>query len=241
MARWITPQEALSRDSGFFRRRGESSWKVDAKNRRIYSRFGFAEVRVQIKPDGTPDFDRVVYSEAPNINAVVWGIDADGIHRIAVVVQARPFADKPHAPIPSSPPIIFGQPCVMGFLEKIVGEKIAKIFDENAAEGAGREALEEAGAVSIISIRNMQPHNPNPTFCASWSKLFDIQVDLDKVSDRVDREELIYKAEYLPIKEVLRMIGTGWHNNVNYRNATANDAFFVWLCRHPEALAQAVS
>lgn len=241
MAGWITPQEALVRDPKFFRKRGKNAWKMDAKNRRIHSRFGFAEVRVQTKPDGTPDFDRVVYGEAPNINAVVWGIDSDGVYRVAVVIQLRPFADHPAGWNES---VTFGQPCVMGFLDRIVGRKLAEVF-ESSLTGATREALEEAGAREILSIKEMGGHNPNPTFCATWSELLDIQVDLAKVEERTDKDELIYKAEYMPVKKVLDLIGRGGllpaDGGVSYRSATANDAFLVWLSRHPEALAQAAS
>ncbi len=79
---------------------------------------------------------------------------------------------------------------------------------------------------------------PNPTFCATWSELFDIEVNLDLVQDTTDASELIYKAEYVPIKQVLEDIARGWDNGVSYRSATANDALFVWITRHPELWPQ---
>ena len=231
---WITPSQAEERHPGFFAERGENSWQVDSDNRRIYSRFGYAEVRVQIKGDGSPDFDRVVYGEAPNINAVVFGREPDGTIKVAITVQARPFSDNPDSS-PASPPLVFGQPCVMGFLQRIVGQRLAQAY-ESADDGAVREALEEVGARGILSVSNMGSHNPNPTFCATWSNLLEIEVDLARVQEDVDSAELIYKAEYLPVAEVLRRIAEGEHEGVNYRSATANDAFFVWIARHPEAL-----
>lgn len=243
MQAWITPEDAEERTPGFFAARGENSWQVDAENRRIHSRFGFAEVRVQTKSDGTPDFDRVVYGEAPNINAVVYGV-RDGTYYVAVVIQARPFADLPISTpeniTPADPPIAFGQPCVMGFLNKIVGSQLATAF-ETADVAALREAIEEAGALGILSVEEMGHHNPNPTFCATWSQLLEIQVDLEMITSEVDSSELIYRAEYIPVAEVYRRIALGEYDGVNYRSATANNALMVWLARHPEALMQAVS
>jgi hypothetical protein len=233
----MTAAKAVEIDPQFFENRGENAWKLDTDNRRLHSRFGFAEVRVQRGKEGGPDFDRVVYGEAPNINAVVYGIDGNGVYYVGVVVQQRPFADNPNGS-PAEVPIVFGQPCVMGFLDKIVGDKLAKAF-ESPEDGAVREALEEAGVAAVEEIAEMGHHNPNPTFCATWSNLIEIKVNLDKIREPVDAKELIYRAEYLPVREVMRRIGEGEYENVNYRSATANDAFFVWLARHPEALLSA--
>src|SRR5690606_5948600 len=144
------------------------------------SRFGFGEVRVQTKPDGSLDFDRLVYGEALNINCVVWGRDTDGIYRVAVVTQVRPFADMPDG-TPADPPIVFGQPCVMGFRNNLGGSRNLAPAFEAADDAAVREALEEAGAEGVLSVRQMGHHNPNPTFVTSWSELFEIEVDLTKI------------------------------------------------------------
>jgi hypothetical protein len=61
-------------------------------------------------------------------------------------------------------------------------------------------------------------------------------VDLDLVEERVDESELIYRAEYLQLAELIRRIGLGEYKGVNYRSATANDALFVWLSRHPNIM-----
>lgn len=238
MPSWITPGRAEELVPGFFAARGENSWQVDANGRRISSRFGFAEVRVQTKPDGTPDFDRVVYGEAPNINAVIYGIGPYGTCHVAVTVQARPFADLPTGE-PAETPIVFGQPCVMGFRQAFGGFNMTKVFEASVG-AAAREAIEEAGAEGVLRVIPLGHHNPNPTFVASWSELFEIEVDLTKVTGQTDRSELIYRAEYVPLGELLQRIAHGEHNGVNYRSATANNALFVWLSSHPELLAQLV-
>ncbi|MEK7573529.1 MAG: hypothetical protein AAB531_03840 [Patescibacteria group bacterium] len=231
MKAWIFAREAKASVPGFFRKRGKNAWRIDGKNHRIHSNFGFAEVRVQTKPDGTPDFDRAVYGESPSINAVAYGIDADGIYRVLVVFQERPFADMPDG-VPADPPIVFGQPCVMAFnadkAETMVATAIRELEEEG---GAGSKAL-------ISSADKMGHHNPNPTFVVTWSELFEIRVDLNKVGIPTDTEERIKGTAWLPIREVLERIGNGEHSGINYRNATANDTLFVWLARHPEALVQ---
>ena len=236
MTGWIIAEEAERRVPGFFAARGENSWQVDVDNRLISSRFGVAEVRVQTKPDGTPDFDRVVYGEAPNINAVVYGFGPNRVCKVAVVNQARPFADLPTGE-PAEVPIVFGQPCVMGFRHNLGGLNLSKAF-EAAYQSAAREAAEEAGVKGVLHIAQLGYHNPNPTFVSTWSELFEIEVNLDTLTGETDRAELIYKAEYLPLKEVLRRIAQGEHNGVNYRSATANNALFVWLSGRPELFAQ---
>lgn len=234
MPGWMTAAQAVELDPDFFVKRGENGWVLDTDNRRFQSRFGFAEVRVQRGKEGGPEFDRVVYGEAPNINAVVYGVDGEGTYYVGVVVQQRPFADNPDGS-PADVPITFGQPCVMGFLDRIVGATLAKAF-ESPEDGAVREALEEAGVAAVEQIERVGHHNPNPTFCATWSTLVEIKVNLEKIQDPVDAKELIYTCEYLPVREVLRRIAEGEHEGVSYRSATANDAFLVWLARHPEAL-----
>jgi 8-oxo-dGTP pyrophosphatase MutT (NUDIX family) len=210
---WVTLKEAHELDPEF-----KPGWSYNPETGSYESRFGKVESRVQLKADGSLDFDRMVYHESANINAVVWGRDEDGEIRVAITIQGRPFADDPYGG--PSEPIIFGQPCVMGF-------NLARVAGEDAAI---REASEEAGTQSaVIDVRFLGHHNPNPTFCATWSDLLSIQVDLTKVTDQVDRKELIYRAEYVPIKELLRRISVSQYEGVNYRSATANDAFFVWL------------
>lgn len=236
---WVTLEKALELDPDFLTRRGQNAWTYDPERHGFYSRFGFSEVRVQLKQSAwgksfsefTPedlDFERGAYGEADNINAVVWGYDQDGNIRVGVTIQARPFADNADH-TPANPSIVFGQPCVMGFnIERVAG-----------TDAAVREASEEAGTgTAVLGVESLGYHNPNPTFCATWSELYSIQVDLTKVTAQTDRSELIYRAEYVPIWDLLLRIAEGEVEGVNYRSATANDAFLVWLACHPVHLTE---
>jgi len=107
MKGWITPEEAQERNLSF-----KFGWKLDRLRKRFHSRFGKVEIRVQTDADGMPVFDRGVYHEATNINAVVWGRTHDGDILVAVIIQGRPFADNPDGSY-ADPAIVFGQPCVM--------------------------------------------------------------------------------------------------------------------------------
>ncbi len=244
MPSWITAKECDEHFPDWLNQAKDAAWRTeDGKpfTGRISSRFGFAEVRVQMKSDGTPDFARLCCGEAPNINAVVWGKTSNGEIRIGVTVQKRPFADSFKYGIPASEPFVFGQPYVGAFNEKsLLGEEAAEVY-ESARDASVREAFEEAGVVDVINVTEMSFHDPNPTFVVTWSELFDVEVNLDTVTGQTDRSEGIYRCEFLPIKEVLSRIAQGEHEGVSYRQATANDTFLVWIARHPEALAQAVS
>lgn len=234
---WVTVQEALEIDPDFLTNRGEGAWVIDPGNYEIRSRFGFVQIRVQLREDGTLDFDRAVYGEAPSINAVCWGKSpSTGNVLIAVVDQGRPFSDNPDG-TPADPPIVFGQPAVLGFLDKVVGKEAAQAY-EKAGEAAIREALEESGATSVINIQSMGYHNPSPTFCATWPALFDVEVDLLEIGVDVDRTELIYKADYYSLADIRERIAAGEYEGVNYRAGMANAALMVWLCRHPEFACQ---
>lgn len=239
MIGWISPEECEKRFPGWLGSRGENGWSVDAEKRRITSHFGFAEVRVQLNADGTPAFDRVVCGEAPNVNAVAYYV-RDGIYYVGITYQVRPFADIGYG-VPADPPMIFAQP-VMGFNAKTAGPKVAAIF-ETGISSASREALEEAGVQDIVSIQNMGQHWGNPTGpLVTPTDLFEIEVDPETIdTNKIDREELIYKCEYVSVSELIRRIALGEHDGVNYRASVAMNTFFVFLSRHPEALAQAVS
>ena len=229
---WIDPQEALAIDPSFFVKRGENAWVVDEDGFGLHSRFGAARIRVQLKPDGTPDFDRVAYTEAPAINAVAWGVEEDGTIKVAVVNQARPFADNVDG-TPADPPKVFGQAAILGFLNKIIGEGF-----ESALEAGRRETGEESGASVVLSVKPMGHQISQPTLATSWGTLLDIQVDLSQLNQDVDRSELIYKAEYLPLWEIRQRVADEEVEAVNYRPCVPNAALFVWLCTHPEAIPQ---
>jgi len=227
-------EEALQLDPSFAERSG---WRYDSEVDGFVSKFGFAERRVQLDRDGMPAFDRVVGGERPNINAVAYYVNR-GVWYVGVVFQERPFADVSYG-VPADPPIRFAQP-IMGFRDRIVGKAAGEVF-ESAEEGASREALTEAGVNDILSIKSMGQHWGNPTGpLVTPSDLLEIEVDprsLNTNTDQLDREELIYKCEYIPVKELIRRIGLGQHDGVNYRGSVPMNTFFVFLARHPEALA----
>lgn len=236
---WVSRQEALRIDPDFFNRRGDNSWRWDEKRGRLYSKWGAYEIRVMLKGDGSLDFDRAIYSETSGICAVIYGIDKKGKYHIGVIEEMRPFSDRPNGE-KAEPPIVFGQPCVMGVLERIIGEKGAEIF-EKKEDSARRESFEEAGVKDIVAIRMIGRHNPNPAICSSWDVLLEIEVDLEEMKRLRKQkgkacEEKIVQVEFIPVGGLLKRIAKGSHNGIIYRAAVPNNAFLVWLARHPEAL-----
>lgn len=188
-------------------------------------------------PDGTPNFDRAIVYESPATNVVAWGWKRNWWGKkeayIAVIRQPRPHADDPenqwhdgHAPV------TFGQ-LPMGFRDKLLGGAF-----ETPEAGAAREVSEETGATAVISIRKpLVPwHNPNPTFVGSWTDILFVQVDLKKVEKlKANRNEPIYTAEYVPVRELLRRIRIGRdEQGAYYRMCTANSLWFIFFTTHPE-------
>lgn len=147
---------------------------------RAESPFGSVESAIVIGPEGEPVFDRPVYREAPNINAVVWGKGKSGEVRLAVINQPRPHSDDPENS-GEHETVVFGQ-IVMGFLERIIGKDMITRY-ESIESGSAREASEEAGASVVIKIENPEyPYlNPAPSFVATWSNLVFIEVNLEKI------------------------------------------------------------
>ncbi|MBU2214277.1 hypothetical protein KJ996_06630, partial [Patescibacteria group bacterium] len=202
------------------------------------SPFGSVRSVVVVDDDGQPVFDRPEYREAPNVNVVAYGIENDGTVKMAVITQPRPHADDPRLE-PGEPcdPVVFGQ-IVMGFnTRKLFGDDVVDQF-ETPEEAACRETGEESGAQVILGIeRPSCPwHNPNPTFVATWSDLLFVQVDL-KALDAIksERGEPIYQAEFIDVPTLLKRIVAGiGPNGEYYRMCTANSAWFVFFCYHPE-------
>lgn len=204
--------------------------EVKFRDWEIRSPFGSVETAVVVDQNGAPVFDRPIYREAPNVNLVVWGKTKEGEVKLAIIRQPRPHADNPEmADVKfGHSSVIFGQ-IPMGFLEKILGERV-----EDAAE---REANEEAGACTVVSItRPKYPwHNPNPTFVGTWSDLLFVEVDLERVEAiKSTRNEPIYSAEYVTPKELIRRVREGMDEvGAVYRMCTANSILFIFFCTYP--------
>lgn len=243
MSGWITPRECEERFPGWLAERAASGlgWALNGQSMLdpVTSRFGGFEVRVMLNPDGSPNHDKGVYIEAKNQNTVAFG-RRSGQLLIGCTEEERAFADMPEGG-PADPPMRFLQPVVMGFFEKVLGSD-AKTFKERLESGdeaSIREALEEMGVVEdgIKSLAPLGVMWPNATNTATVTHLFEMEVDIDRViEDPKGREWTIKNCQWLPVREVMQRIGNGFHEGVNCRMGQANSAFFVWLCRHPEAM-----
>lgn len=205
----------------------------------VRSPYGSTSAAVVIGPDGKPSFDRANYEESPNINAIVWGMNENNAPRFAVIRQPRPHSDLPEPENRGKSghePVVFGQ-IVMGFLEKIVGKDIIAQY-ESVHQGAAREASEEGGVSAVLDIEYpMCPwHNPNPTFVKTWSDLIFLKVDLSAIQKlKADRNEPIFSAEYITAQELRRRVAAGKDEaGALYRMCTANSAWFIFFCCHPE-------
>jgi len=181
-------------------------------------------------PNGDPIYDRPIYREAPNVNIVAWGRDREGVPHVAVIQQPRPHADDPeNSAIDGHAPITFGQ-LPMGFMNSLLGE--------DGVAAARRETSEETGASTVLNVsRPSYPwHNPNPAFVGTWSDLYFVQVDLERIQElRATRSEPIYAAEYIPVPELIHRVAAGKDTQgAVYRMCTANSLWFIFLCTYPE-------
>jgi hypothetical protein len=199
------------------------------------SRFGKVEDVVVINADGSPAFNRPRYHEAPNTNMVAWGHDPKtGDVRIAMLTEERPHALHP-SDSSLNEALKFGQ-VPMGFKDKIIGKDLIEEY-ESAIQGAIRELGEETGARTIISV--YEPtfpfHNPNPTFVATWSELVFVQVNLEKIEEKkLGKNEMIYKAEYLTIPELLNRIRQGQtQDGAIYRACTSLSILMIFFATFP--------
>ena len=201
----------------------------------VTSRFGSVTQVIVPGADGNPAFTRPEYREAPNVNMIAWGkrmvSDVETIC-IAIIHQARPHADDPRG---GDQQVVFGQ-VPMGFLDKMIG------VIETVEEGAVRELVEEVGTRTTAVRRVYRPshsyHNPNPTFVATWSDLAFVEVDLDVIDDPTFvGDEIIYKAEYVPVPELLRRIAVGEHEGALYRGCTSLSLLMIFFAAHPDFFA----
>lgn len=189
---------------------GPDGIPTTAKDFRIEGAFGSVESAVVVAQNGEPAFDRPLYREIPNVNIVAFGRDLEGKIRMGIIRQPRPHADDPEQPGNDHDPVVFGQ-IPMGFLEKLIGKDLEPRLETGEA-GAKREVQEETGAAVVCDIK--QPAYPfmfpNPTFCATWSDVWFVEVDLASIERlKHDRHEPIFSAEYVTVPELLRRIREG--------------------------------
>jgi len=204
------------------------------------SRFGSAGHAVVMHADGTPNFDRPYYEEAPAVNVIAFGIRWTRRRfrwkrnvLIAILQQPRPHADDPRKQgTDGHASVVFGQ-IPMGFADKVLGDKF-----ESPEEAATREVAEETGATAVRRIiRPPCPwHCPNPTFVKSWTDILFVEVDLAKIGEmKTRRDEPIYSAEYVSQEELERRILKGEHEGAYYRASTSLSAlkiFDAWFRAH---------
>lgn len=229
--------DAFAENADRWTHEGPNGARTKCEDFRASSPYGSVASAVVVDEKGRPIFDRPVYYEAPNVHAIVYGRDTDGKIRVAVISQPRPHADDPMQPGNDHPPVIFGQ-TPMGFLlSKIAGNgNIVPI--ETGAAGAMREAGEEAGVQVVISVTQPKyPHiNPNPTFVATWSEVYFLEVDLHQIRRlKPDHAEPIFSAEYLTVPELLRRIREGQdEKGAVYRMGVSLGDWMIFFATHPE-------
>jgi len=87
-----------------------------------------------------------------------------------------------------------------------------------------------------VESPNCPWHNPNPTFVATWSDLVFVEVDFKAITAlKHDRHEPIFSAEYISATELRSRVAKGRDDqNALYRMCTANSAWFIFFCTHPE-------
>jgi len=250
MAGTVSPGEAKKANPNFFKDRPDNvNWTlhvIDDQGKRhefvgvdwvVTSRFGRVTSEVVIGPNGQPQFDRPAYHEAPNVNVIAWGRDArTGEVKIAIITEERPHADHPEKP-DSSVPLKFAQ-IPMGFMDKIIGSKGLLTKLEMGKTAAIREIEEETGASAVRGWT--QPacpwHNPSPSFVATWSSLYFVEVDLERVGEIKETQgEQIFKAEYLPVRELLARIREGQSKDeAIFRACTSLSLLMIFFACYPE-------
>lgn len=240
----ISPSEAIKRNPDFFKNRPEwANWTLKVKHLdgtveemppgtdwEAISRFGSFRSAVITNSDGSPAFDKPRADEAPNVNIVAYGKDKKtGELKIAMISQARPHADNVFDPN-NKEDMVFEQ-IPMGYLDKIIGKDQMEKF-ESTKDGAIRETGEETGAMVIKDITHPEfsQHYPNPTFIGTTSNLVFVEVDLEQIEKiKIDRNEPIFKADYIPLKDLIQDLKVGKTERGYARMATSNSAILVFL------------
>ena len=237
----VLPSEAKQANPDFFEGRPQN-WVLRIKKEdgaieeyegvdwEAVSPFGAVRSAVVTDNEGKPVFDRPRYEEKPNVNVVAWGRDIKtGQIRLALISQPRPHSDDPINP-DNTEQLVFAQ-IPMGSKDGLFGKDQIEAY-ESTKDAAIRETGEETGASVICDIS--QPefpfHNPNPTFVGTWSDLVFVEVDLDQIEKlKFDRKEPIFKAEYVPLKEVWKEIRAGKTDRGITRMCTSNSALLIYL------------
>jgi len=237
----ILPSEAKRRNPKFFEGRPQN-WVLRVKKAdgsveeyegvdwEAVSPFGSVRSAVVTDEEGKPVYDRPRYEEAPNVNIIAWGRDKNTREiKVALITQPRPHADDPENP-KNSKTLIFAQ-IPMGFKDRILGKDHLEAF-ESSKEAAARETAEETGASVIkdISQPEFPYHNPNPTFVGTWSDLVFVEVDLERIEAlKKDRNEPIFAAEYIPLKQLWKELRAGKTERGITRMCTSNSALLIFL------------
>lgn len=237
----VSPSKAKEVNPDFFEGR-KQNWVLKVKRQdgtieelegidwEAVSPFGSVRSAVVVNDEGLPQYDRPRYEEAPNVNIVAWGRDPIKREiRVALISQPRPHADHPFDP-ENKEDLTFAQ-IPMGFKERLLGRDQIEGY-ESSKDAATREVQEETGATVIRDIFEPEfpAHNPNPTFVGTWSDLVFVEVDLEKVEEmKAQRDELIFKAEYIPLKQLWREIRAGKSDRGITRMCTSNSALLIYL------------
>jgi len=200
-----------------------------------------------IGKDGKPAYARPEAGETGNVHAIAYGIDkkTDEL-KIALIDQARPHANNVFEP-DSKENVVFRQ-IPMGFLDNLIGIQLEPAVGagesggvgeetrvlESPVAGAIRELGEETGleatAIKRIWFPMYDEHWANPTFMSTTSHIVFVEVDLEKINEmKTDRNEPIFRAEYVPLEEVLEDIRLGKTERGYARMATSNSALLIFL------------
>jgi hypothetical protein len=249
MTATIRPSEALKRRPDFFSESNKANrWILrvvtpEGKTEEfvgadweVSSRFGRITSEVVVDKKGDPQFDRPAVHETPCVNVVAWGRDLrTGEVKVALISEERPHVNHPELP-DSTEPLRFAQ-IPMGFMDRILGKDGTRCL-EWGVHAAGREVMEETGIQSVRGFTkpNCPYHNYSPSFMATWAAVVFVEVDLETIGRlQLDHHEVIYKAEYVSVRELLARIREGQDAEGNiFRGSSSLSALMMFFAQYPE-------
>jgi hypothetical protein len=201
----------------------------------VVSRYGAVRSAVVANSiNGNPETDTPKYDFAQGVHIIAWGRDSKTEQiKIAVLSQARPYADNAFEP-ENREAMIFEQ-IPMGFKD-IVIEKEKEKF-ETTKETAIRETTEETGAFEILGITypNYPKQYVGPGFVGTASDLVFVEVNLEKIDQtKVDKTESIFKTNFIPVSDLLSDIKKGKTDRGYARMCTANSGILIFLAELEE-------